>query len=77
MLAEVLVANILAAPLVGLAPRFATLVRPGGRLALAGLLESQAAAVAAAYSAEFDLAPVAARGEWILLAGTRRGGAAC
>lgn len=71
---DILVANILAAPLVGLAARFAALVRPGGRLALAGLLETQAEAVAAAYTAAFDLTVAAARGEWILLAGTRRGG---
>ena len=36
--ADVLLANILAGPLVELAPRFAQRVRPGGRLALSGLL---------------------------------------
>jgi len=70
--ADVLVANILAAPLVALAPRFAALLRPGGRLALAGLLDSQAVAVVEAYAPHFDLAVAGARGEWTLLAGVRR-----
>lgn len=46
---DVIVANILAAPLIELAPRIAGLLRPGGRLVLSGILEDQAAAVAAAY----------------------------
>ncbi|KEZ72525.1 ribosomal protein L11 methyltransferase, partial [Pseudomonas syringae pv. syringae FF5] len=36
--ADVLVANILAGPLVSLAPQLATLIRAGGRLALSGIL---------------------------------------
>ena len=46
---DVIVANILAAPLIELAPRIIGLLRPGGRLVLSGILEDQAAAVAAAY----------------------------
>jgi ribosomal protein L11 methyltransferase len=46
---DVIVANILAAPLIELAPRIVGLLRPGGRLVLSGILEDQAAAVAAAY----------------------------
>ena len=38
---EVIVANILAKPLIGLAPYFATLIAPKGRIVLAGLIESQ------------------------------------
>jgi ribosomal protein L11 methyltransferase len=70
--ADVLLANILAGPLVELAPRFAQAVRPGGALALSGLLADQAAAVTAAYRPWFDIATAATRDGWVLLAGRRR-----
>ncbi|MEX2480292.1 MAG: 50S ribosomal protein L11 methyltransferase [Gammaproteobacteria bacterium] len=76
IVADVLVANILAEPLLALAPRFAQLTCPGGAIALAGLLDSQAAAIEAAYDKDFVLAPAARRGEWVLLAGRRRSAAA-
>ncbi len=69
--ADVLVANILAGPLVELAPRLGELVAPGGSLALSGILEGQAAAVASAYSPDFDLAPPQLRDDWTLIAGRR------
>jgi len=69
---DVLVANILAGPLVELAPRFAELTRPGAPLALSGILDSQAETVAAAYGPWFELARPAARGEWIRLEGYRK-----
>jgi ribosomal protein L11 methyltransferase len=46
---DLVVANILAGPLIDLAPSVAKAIAPGGRLILAGLLDHQAAAVAAAY----------------------------
>jgi ribosomal protein L11 methyltransferase len=72
VVADVLVANILAAPLVELAPRLAERVRAGGRIALSGLLLEQAERVTAAYRPWFDIALAAARDEWALLAGQRR-----
>jgi ribosomal protein L11 methyltransferase len=48
---QLVVANILAGPLIEMAGGIAPLVAPGGRLLLAGLLQEQAAAVAAAYAA--------------------------
>lgn len=69
---DVLLANILAGPLVELAPRFAQAVRPGGLLALSGLLAEQAAAVTAAYQPWFDIGTTATREGWALLAGRRR-----
>jgi ribosomal protein L11 methyltransferase len=51
--ADVVLANILAGPLVQLAPRLTALVRPGGWLILSGLLTNQAAEVEAAYAAHF------------------------
>jgi precorrin-6B methylase 2 len=40
--ADILLANILCGPLCDLAPRFADLTAPGGKIVLAGLLEAQA-----------------------------------
>ncbi len=71
--ADVLVANILAGPLVDLAPRLAALVRPGGHIALSGLLLEQAAAVTEAYRPWFDIDLAGTRDDWGLLAGRRRG----
>ena len=71
-----LMANILLTPLVALAPRFGALVRPGGQILLAGLLESQAEEARQAYSSWFTLSPVGAREDWIALSGTRNGSAA-
>jgi len=48
---DLVVANILARPLVHLAPELARSVAPGGRLVLAGLLERQARRVWAVYRA--------------------------
>lgn len=46
---DLLIANILAGPLIELAPAFSTALVPGGSLILAGLLDHQADKVAAAY----------------------------
>lgn len=69
---DVLVANILAQPLIDLAPRLAGLAKPDARLALAGLLEAQVEEVARAYAADFDLVVHGAEDGWALLAGRRR-----
>lgn len=70
--ADVLLANILSEPLVELAPRFATLVRPGGRIVLAGLIVSQAGTVTLAYRPWFDIQSFGAHDEWVCLHGVRR-----
>ena len=69
---DIVLANILAGPLVELAPRLARLARPGGEIVLAGLLSRQAAEVAQAYEPWFDIDPKAEREGWTLLAGRRR-----
>ena len=46
---DLLIANILAGPLVELAPSFASVIAEGGTLILAGLLDTQADKVASAY----------------------------
>jgi ribosomal protein L11 methyltransferase len=70
--ADVLVANILAAPLIELAPRFAALVRPAGDLVLSGILEEQVDAVAAVYASAFELEAPWSEDGWALLSGRRR-----
>jgi len=69
---DLIVANILAAPLIALEPEFAARARAGGRIALSGLLEPQGEALAAAYAARFDLAVGARQEGWVLLEGARR-----
>lgn len=70
--ADVVVANILAGPLVGLAEQITRLTRIGGRLALAGILAEQAEDVRAAYAGCFDLEPTATLDGWVRISGTRR-----
>lgn len=70
--ADVLVANILAGPLVSLAPQLSSLVRPGGLLALSGILAEQGEEVATAYAEDFELDPIANRDGWVRISGRRR-----
>ena len=64
---DLIVANILAGPLVELAPAFAKALAAGGSIVLAGLLDTQAAAVAHAYEAEGLVLRDAGFGEWPVL----------
>lgn len=68
---DVLLSNILSGPLCELAPRFAALVRPGGDLVLAGLMESEVSDVTRAYNAWFDIHPFGQREGWVGLSGRR------
>ncbi|TBW11596.1 50S ribosomal protein L11 methyltransferase [Azotobacter chroococcum subsp. isscasi] len=70
--AELVVANILAGPLVQLAPQITSLVKPGGRLALSGILAEQAEEVRAAYADAFALDPTAEKDGWVRISGVRR-----
>lgn len=65
--ADVVVANILAGPLAELQAVISAYVKPGGLLALSGILESQAESVIAAYAHEFSFDPVAVKEEWVRL----------
>jgi ribosomal protein L11 methyltransferase len=69
---DVLVANILSGPLCELASTFGSLVRDGGSIVLAGLLEHQAADVTDAYTTWFDIHPFDVREGWSGLAGKRK-----
>ena len=64
---DLVIANILAQPLIELAPWIATSVARGGSLILAGLLDTQAAAVIRAYRAQGMRLASASSGEWPVL----------
>lgn len=70
--ADVVVANILAGPLVSLAPQITELVKGGGRLALSGILAEQAEEVRAAYAGAFNLDPTAVKDGWVRISGVKR-----
>jgi ribosomal protein L11 methyltransferase len=57
-------ANILADPLIELAPVLSSACCPGADLFLSGLLKTQAYAVRAAYGASFAIVQVIERGDW-------------
>jgi ribosomal protein L11 methyltransferase len=64
---DLLIANILAGPLIELAPAFAASVAPGASVILAGLLDTQADAVIAAYEAQEMMLVERGPGEWCVL----------
>ena len=69
---DLIIANILAGPLIDLAPEFRQALAPGGRIVLAGLLDSQADAVFAAYEKLNLRQNTRNEGEWpVLVLGTR------
>jgi ribosomal protein L11 methyltransferase len=68
---ELLVANILAGPLMELAPHLCGLLEPGGRFALSGILAEQATRVEAAYAPFAEMQPGQRREEWVLLQGRK------
>ena len=72
-IATLTVANILANPLRVLAPLIAAHTAASGRIALSGILEDQAEAVAGAYSPYAHLAVAGSDAGWVLLAGVRKG----
>jgi ribosomal protein L11 methyltransferase len=67
--ADILIANILASPLIELAPTFAKLLKPGGLLVVSGILAEQVPAVTAAYASwvKFNEAQLSA--EWACVSG--------
>ena len=70
---DLVIANILAGPLIDLAPSVAKAIAPGGRLILAGLLDHQAPAVAGAYRRQgMMLTGRVERGEWPTLVMRKR-----
>jgi ribosomal protein L11 methyltransferase len=69
---DLVLANILAGPLIALEPLLAARTRKGGHIVLSGILESQAPEVAAAYRRDFDAGVMAVEEGWALVGGERR-----
>ena len=69
---DVVVANILAAPLMLLAPLLTRYMTPGGHIVLSGILERQAEDVIKAYAPEVQLQVAGLSDGWVCLSGRRR-----
>jgi ribosomal protein L11 methyltransferase len=69
--ANILIANILANPLIDLAPHFASLVTSGGKIALSGILMEQAQRVTEAYMPWFEFSAPEQTAQWMLLKGVK------
>ena len=69
---SIVVANILAGPLAQLEPNIAALCQSQGKLALSGILESQAQEVIDAYSKDFDIEYTKVKEGWVLIVATRK-----
>jgi len=65
--ADVMVANILASPLISLAPKLCAMTKPKGLLCLAGLLENQIDAVSEPYLEQFTFSSPSIESEWAQL----------
>lgn len=70
---DVLVANILLAPLLELNSRFAQLLKEDGELGVSGVLAEQAATLAGAYAAHFQHGATEIREQWILYSARKNG----
>jgi ribosomal protein L11 methyltransferase len=69
---DIVVANILSNPLKLMASMLSSKVKPGGRIALSGILARQAEEVARVYEPSVDIEVWREHEGWVCLAGTRR-----
>ena len=69
---DLLVANILANPLVGLCQHFSELIKSGGKITLSGILQEQLDMVLEAYSENFSDLKVMQKDEWCRVDGIRK-----
>jgi ribosomal protein L11 methyltransferase len=69
---DIVIANILANPLLQLAPRFAELLNPGGRIVLSGILGNQVELIETRYRQWFQLENPVQQDEWVRLAGIKK-----
>lgn len=70
--ADIIIANILAGPLVELAATIAARVKPEGRLALSGILDSQAQTLSRHYAPFFNVMDPIRQQDWVLLSAIKR-----
>jgi ribosomal protein L11 methyltransferase len=68
---DIIVANILARPLIMLEPILTHAMRTAGCIALSGILSEQAEEVMRAYGHAFDMRIAREKDSWVLLTGTR------
>ena len=71
--ADLILANILANPLIELQPQLTARVRPGGHIVLSGILRSQLDNVLESYKNNFDIKDVNFEDDWCRIAGRRFG----
>lgn len=69
--ADLMLANILAGPLISLSEHLANLTNRKGNLILSGILLEQADEVSQAYRNRFDMQPATCKGDWVRLTGVR------
>ena len=69
---DIIVANILSSALSVLAPVLAKYCKSNGKIALAGILESQEETIKKIYSKWFDFDPPTKKDGWVLISGTKR-----
>ena len=69
--ADLLIANILAGPLIQLAEKFKRLVKPGGEILLSGILGQQTDEIQSAYQTNFELGPTTSSEGWVRVTGNR------
>lgn len=73
LVADVVVANILAGPLRELSGIIKSLVKPNGELAMSGVLDTQAEDVANYYRDELQIDPIVEQNEWCRISGRKQG----
>jgi ribosomal protein L11 methyltransferase len=69
--ANIVLANILARPLMEMSEQICTLLAPGGQLVLSGILHEQAESVIKAYQPYITFEPLAQQEDWIRLDGVK------
>lgn len=69
---DLLLANILAYPLLELAPTFADLIKSGGQIVLSGILEKQAEVITNEYALWFQNMDITIKDEWVRISATRQ-----
>jgi ribosomal protein L11 methyltransferase len=69
---DMVVANILAGPLIALAPSLATTLSEGAAICLSGILQSQAEALMGCYQQWFNTLNLSTKDEWVRIAGTKK-----
>ena len=73
-LSDLLIANILSAPLISMAAYLSSLVKPGGRILLSGILKEQVDATRKAYETIFEFDDAIISGDWACITGVRGSG---